>query len=91
MALSGSLPQINLGVQGVTQGGHHKCRPKSFNPFPFNMIHKKGLQFSTIHFHMLFTTLDSLGFLTLPDSAETTIALKLMYKRPLYFPWGAPV
>ncbi|GFX35537.1 uncharacterized protein TNCV_103441 [Trichonephila clavipes] len=23
MALSGSLPQINLGVQGVTQGGHH--------------------------------------------------------------------
>ncbi|GFX33343.1 integrase catalytic domain-containing protein [Trichonephila clavipes] len=22
-ALSGSLPQINLGVQGVTQGGHH--------------------------------------------------------------------
>ncbi|GFW48684.1 hypothetical protein TNCV_4242651 [Trichonephila clavipes] len=24
MALSGSLPQINLGVQGETQGGHHK-------------------------------------------------------------------
>ncbi|GFX38645.1 hypothetical protein TNCV_3476351 [Trichonephila clavipes] len=24
MALAGSLPQINLGVQGVTQGGHHK-------------------------------------------------------------------
>ncbi|GFW20727.1 retrovirus-related Pol polyprotein from transposon 297 [Trichonephila clavipes] len=24
MALSGSLPQINLGVQGVTQGGHHR-------------------------------------------------------------------
>ncbi|GFX23781.1 hypothetical protein TNCV_3597231 [Trichonephila clavipes] len=23
MALSGSLPQINLGVQGVTQRGHH--------------------------------------------------------------------
>ncbi|GFW09109.1 uncharacterized protein TNCV_3082011 [Trichonephila clavipes] len=23
MALSGSLPQINLGVQGETQGGHH--------------------------------------------------------------------
>ncbi|GFW63879.1 uncharacterized protein TNCV_705851 [Trichonephila clavipes] len=23
MALGGSLPQINLGVQGVTQGGHH--------------------------------------------------------------------
>ncbi|GFW78638.1 hypothetical protein TNCV_4260611 [Trichonephila clavipes] len=23
MALSGSLPQINLGVQGVTQGAHH--------------------------------------------------------------------
>ncbi|GFY12081.1 uncharacterized protein TNCV_4975811 [Trichonephila clavipes] len=23
MALSGYLPQINLGVQGVTQGGHH--------------------------------------------------------------------
>ncbi|GFX28942.1 hypothetical protein TNCV_3029851 [Trichonephila clavipes] len=23
MALSGSLLQINLGVQGVTQGGHH--------------------------------------------------------------------
>ncbi|GFV49768.1 uncharacterized protein TNCV_2331621 [Trichonephila clavipes] len=23
MALSGSLTQINLGVQGVTQGGHH--------------------------------------------------------------------
>ncbi|GFX69259.1 hypothetical protein TNCV_3564351 [Trichonephila clavipes] len=24
MALSGSFPQINLDVQGVTQGGHHK-------------------------------------------------------------------
>ncbi|GFV68095.1 transposon Ty3-I Gag-Pol polyprotein [Trichonephila clavipes] len=24
MAFGGSLPQINLGVQGVTQGGHHK-------------------------------------------------------------------
>ncbi|GFV48487.1 hypothetical protein TNCV_32801 [Trichonephila clavipes] len=24
MALGYSLPQINLGVQGVTQGGHHK-------------------------------------------------------------------
>ncbi|GFY28454.1 hypothetical protein TNCV_1971071 [Trichonephila clavipes] len=24
MALSGSLPQINLGVQAETQGGHHK-------------------------------------------------------------------
>ncbi|GFT64677.1 uncharacterized protein TNCV_4399581 [Trichonephila clavipes] len=23
MAFGGSLPQINLGVQGVTQGGHH--------------------------------------------------------------------
>ncbi|GFW09630.1 hypothetical protein TNCV_3997361 [Trichonephila clavipes] len=23
MALSGTLPQINLGVRGVTQGGHH--------------------------------------------------------------------
>ncbi|GFY21055.1 uncharacterized protein TNCV_3990991 [Trichonephila clavipes] len=23
MALGGSLPQINLGVKGVTQGGHH--------------------------------------------------------------------
>ncbi|GFX33471.1 hypothetical protein TNCV_1006321 [Trichonephila clavipes] len=23
MALGGSLPQINLGVQGLTQGGHH--------------------------------------------------------------------
>ncbi|GFX65109.1 hypothetical protein TNCV_452471 [Trichonephila clavipes] len=24
MAFGGSLPQINLGVQGVTQGGHHR-------------------------------------------------------------------
>ncbi|GFX63607.1 hypothetical protein TNCV_2005361 [Trichonephila clavipes] len=24
MAFGGSLPQINLGVQDVTQGGHHK-------------------------------------------------------------------
>ncbi|GFY14686.1 putative DD41D transposase [Trichonephila clavipes] len=24
MALRGSLPQINLGVRGVTQGGHHR-------------------------------------------------------------------
>ncbi|GFU86687.1 hypothetical protein TNCV_2881071 [Trichonephila clavipes] len=24
MAFGGSLSQINLGVQGVTQGGHHK-------------------------------------------------------------------
>ncbi|GFX23813.1 hypothetical protein TNCV_1788441 [Trichonephila clavipes] len=26
MAFGGSLPQINLGVQGVTQGDHHKLR-----------------------------------------------------------------
>ncbi|GFU87653.1 uncharacterized protein TNCV_2935751 [Trichonephila clavipes] len=25
MAFGGSLPQINLGVQGVIQGGHHRC------------------------------------------------------------------
>ncbi|GFT06178.1 uncharacterized protein TNCV_1595771 [Trichonephila clavipes] len=29
MALSGSLPQINLGVQGVTQEGHHTPTNKS--------------------------------------------------------------
>ncbi|GFX19657.1 hypothetical protein TNCV_2075651 [Trichonephila clavipes] len=28
MALSGSLLQINLGVQGVIQGGHHNLRPR---------------------------------------------------------------
>ncbi|GFV70212.1 hypothetical protein TNCV_2553561 [Trichonephila clavipes] len=27
MALGGSLPQINLGVQSVTQGSHHKTTP----------------------------------------------------------------
>ncbi|GFX10530.1 uncharacterized protein TNCV_2583521 [Trichonephila clavipes] len=28
MALCDSLPQINLGVQGVTQGGHHRLEPQ---------------------------------------------------------------
>ncbi|GFT12736.1 hypothetical protein TNCV_5094861 [Trichonephila clavipes] len=38
MALSGSLPHINLGVQGVTQGGHHKSRlsPEISPPFEEN-------------------------------------------------------
>ncbi|GFS77171.1 hypothetical protein TNCV_3757731 [Trichonephila clavipes] len=26
MAFGGSLPQINLGVQSVTQGGHHNMK-----------------------------------------------------------------
>ncbi|GFT31379.1 hypothetical protein TNCV_608171 [Trichonephila clavipes] len=42
MALGGSLPQINLDVQGVTQGGHHKgpyeefclCKPRRLRRCP---------------------------------------------------------
>ncbi|GFU08002.1 hypothetical protein TNCV_1527481 [Trichonephila clavipes] len=40
MALGGYLPQINLGVQGVTQGGHHSStvhplRPPDIPPLNF--------------------------------------------------------
>ncbi|GFU75757.1 hypothetical protein TNCV_1652171 [Trichonephila clavipes] len=41
MALGGSLPQINLGVQGVTQGGHHRCT----SPWSCQVIYSQfGLQ-----------------------------------------------
>ncbi|GFY17829.1 hypothetical protein TNCV_1075641 [Trichonephila clavipes] len=32
MALGGSLTQINLGVQGVTQGGHHRFHSNMLQP-----------------------------------------------------------
>ncbi|GFU78812.1 uncharacterized protein TNCV_4771751 [Trichonephila clavipes] len=32
MALSGSLPQINLGIQGETQGGDSTVAPKEYIP-----------------------------------------------------------
>ncbi|GFT03894.1 hypothetical protein TNCV_1730741 [Trichonephila clavipes] len=38
MALGGSLPQINLGVQGVTQGGHHILFQDEFSRFYPNII-----------------------------------------------------
>ncbi|GFS58885.1 hypothetical protein TNCV_4271551 [Trichonephila clavipes] len=34
MALSGSLPQINFGVQGVTQGVRHMFDLYDLNPTP---------------------------------------------------------
>ncbi|GFY05484.1 hypothetical protein TNCV_218661 [Trichonephila clavipes] len=38
MAFGGSLPQINLGVQGVTQGGHHSHSNRHCwrSPLPHN-------------------------------------------------------
>ncbi|GFV93181.1 transposon Ty3-I Gag-Pol polyprotein [Trichonephila clavipes] len=45
MALGGSLPQINLGVQGVPQGGQHKHVESSVVDYVFELINRmKGSQ-----------------------------------------------
>ncbi|GFS96534.1 transposable element Tc3 transposase [Trichonephila clavipes] len=44
MALSGSLPQINLGVQGVTHGGHHKSLLERINQLGIITVEDRHIQ-----------------------------------------------
>ncbi|GFT37406.1 hypothetical protein TNCV_1212011 [Trichonephila clavipes] len=69
MAFGGSLPQINLGVQGVTQGGHHMWMTEGFGEL---LPHPCKRSCSRQH-----PDLQTIGNITLQERSATVLSFPL--------------